>query len=210
MFALPMASIVISMSQSLLTVLNVSYRAASPVLILLTFDALISLVSQFYTSVLFGVEKLDEEAKIPLKKLVRSRMFKLLTLPYVQAAITLPTAFYVLTQLANGQPVQAAVYVATIIMVGHAIALFLTYIVMRTSVRIAVPWRSIGNYVLASTITAATLYALPHPVTLGWTFATLLTGAAMCAALLLAIDRDARMLVRSVLRETGILPKEAG
>jgi O-antigen/teichoic acid export membrane protein len=207
MFALPMASIVISMSQSLLTVLNVSYRAATSVLILLTLDALISLVSGFYTSVLFGVEKLDEEAKIPLKKLVRSRMFKLLTLPYVQAAVTLPTAFYVLTQLANGQPAQAAVYVATIIMIGHAVALLLTYIIMRKSVRITVPWRSIGNYVLASTITGATLYALPHPVTLAWTFATLLTGAAMCAALLLAIDRDARMLVRSVLREIGILPQ---
>jgi O-antigen/teichoic acid export membrane protein len=210
MFALPMASIVISMSQSLLTVLNVSYRAASPVLILLSFDALISLVLGFYTSVLFGVEKLDEEAKIPLKKLVRSRMFKLLTLPYVQAAVTLPTAFYVLTRFANGQPVQAAVYVVGIIMVGHGVALLLTYIIMRTSVRIAVPWRSIGNYVLASTITAATLYALPHPVTLTWTFITLLTGAAMCAALLLAIDRDARMLVRSVLREIGISPKETG
>jgi hypothetical protein len=106
--------------------------------------------------------------------------------------------------------VQAAVYVAAIIMVGHGVALLLTYIIMRTSVRIAVPWRSIGNYVLASTITAATLYALPHPVTLAWTFATLLTGAAMCAALLLAIDRDARMLVRSVLREIGISPKKAG
>lgn len=35
MFALPMVAIVISMSQSLLTVLNVSYRAATPVLILL-------------------------------------------------------------------------------------------------------------------------------------------------------------------------------
>jgi hypothetical protein len=179
----------------------VSYRAATPVLILLTFDALISLVAQFYTSVLFGLEKLDEEAKIPLKKLVRSRMFKLLTLPYVQAAVTLPTAFYVLTQFANGQPVQAAVYVATTIMIGHAVALLLTHIIMRKSVRIAVPWRSIANYLLASTITAATLYALPHPVTLAWTFVTLLTGAAICAALLLTIDRDARMLVRSVLRE---------
>lgn len=204
MFAFPMAAIIISMSQSLLTVLNVSYVAASPVLILLSIDALVSLASQFYTSVLFGVERLDDEAEIPLRKLVKSRMFKLLTLPYVQAAITLPTALYILTQLTNEQPVQAAVYVTLINMAAHAATFLLTYLLMRTSVRISVPWKSIGKYVFASAVTAAALYALPHPTTLAWTFATLVTGAAVYAVLLLTIDKDARMLLRSILQEIGM------
>jgi hypothetical protein len=205
-----MVAIVISMSQSLLTVLNVSYRVASLVLVFLSIDALISLLSQFYASVLYGVERLDEEAKIPLGKLVRSKMFKLLSLPYIQAAITLPTALYVLNQFANGQSLQAAIYLAIIIIAGHIATFLLTFLIVRKSVTIAVPWRSIGKYLFTSAITGAVLYALPHPETLTLTFATVIAGAAIYAALLLPIDNDARMLVRSILSEIGILPEAAG
>jgi O-antigen/teichoic acid export membrane protein len=210
MFALPLVAIVISMSPSLLTVLKISYREAWPLLIVLSIDALISLISTFYTNVIYGVERLDEEAKIPLRKLIRSKMFKLLTLPYVQAAITLPTALYILTQLVNGQAVQAATYVAIIIMAAHAVMLLLTYLIMGTSVRIVVPWRNIGKYVFASAVTAVILYVVPHPATLALTFVTVIVGAAIYAALLLAIDKDARMLVRSILQEIGLVPKTIG
>ena len=204
MFALPLVAIVISMSPSLLTVLKISYREAWPILIVLSIDALISLISTFYTNVIYGVERLDEEAKIPLRKLVRSKMFKLLTLPYVQAAITLPTALYILTQLVNGQAVQAATYVAILIMAAHTVMFLLTYLIMGNSVRIVVPWEGIGKYVFASAVTAFFLYVLPHPATLALTFATVIVGAAVYAALVFAIDKDARMLVRSILREIGL------
>jgi O-antigen/teichoic acid export membrane protein len=210
MFALPLVAIIISMSPSLLTVLKISYREAWPVLIVLSIDALISLVSTFYTNVLYGVEKLDEEARIPLRKLVKSKMFKLLTLPYIQAALTLPTTLYILTQFANGQAVRAATYVAIIIMAAHAIMFLLTYLIMGTSVRIVVPWGSIGKYVFASSVTAVILYVVPHPATLALTFITVAVGAAIYAALLLAIDKDARMLVRSILQEIGLVPKAIG
>jgi O-antigen/teichoic acid export membrane protein len=210
MFALPLVAIVISMSPSLLTVLKIDYRGAWPVLVVLSIDALISLLSTFYTNVVYGVEKLDEEAKIPLRKLVKSKMFKLLTLPYIQAAITLPTVLYILSQFANGQAVQAATYVAIIIAVAHAILFLLTYLVMGSSVRIVVPWTSIGKYVFASSVTAVILYVLPHPATLLLTIATAVLGAAVYAALALAIDRDARMLVRSILQELGLMPKPMG
>ncbi|MGD0979478.1 MAG: hypothetical protein ABR962_10100 [Candidatus Bathyarchaeia archaeon] len=210
MFALPLAAITISMSPSLLTILKISYREAWPVLIVLSIDALISLVSTFYTNVLYGVEKLDEEARIPLRKLVKSKMFKLLTLPYVQAAITLPTTLYILTQFANGQAVRAATYVAIIIMAAHAIMFLLTYLIMGTSVRIVVPWGSIGKYVFASSATGVILYVVPHPATLALTFVTVVVGAAVYAALILAIDKDARMLVRSILQEIGLAPKAMG
>jgi hypothetical protein len=188
----------------------VAYREASQVLILLSIDALITLLLQFYTSVLFGVEKLDEEAKIPLRRLVKSKMFQILTLPYIQAAITLPAAFFILTQYANQQPVQAAVYVAVINMVAHTAAFLLTYMISRTSVRIIIPWRSIGKYVLSSMVTAAALYLFPRPTTLVVTFAIVAAGAAVYATLLLAIDRDARRLVRSILQEIGLVPNATG
>jgi O-antigen/teichoic acid export membrane protein len=201
MFALPLVAIVISMSPSLLTVMNKSYRGTWPILVVLAIDALISLLSTFYTNVLYGVEKLDEEAKIPLRKLVKSKMFKLLTLPYIQAAITLPTTLYILTKFANGQPVRAGTYVAIIIMAAHAILFLLTYLVMGTSVRIVVPWKSIGKYAFSSTVTAVILYLLPHPSTLALTFITVIVGAAAYTALTMAIDKDARTLVRSILQE---------
>jgi O-antigen/teichoic acid export membrane protein len=210
MFALPLVAIVISMSQSFLTVLKTSYQGAWPVLVVLSIDALITLLSTFYTNVLYGVEKLDEEAKIPLRKLFKSKMFKLLTLPYIQAAVTLPTTLYILTHFANGQALQAATYVAIIILSAHAILFLLTYLIMGTSVRIAVPWGSVGKYVFASSVTAAILYVLPHPATLGLTIATAILGAALYAALALAIDRDARMLVRSILQELRLIPKPMG
>jgi O-antigen/teichoic acid export membrane protein len=210
MFALPLVAIVISMSPSLLTVLKISYRGAWPVLVVLSIDALISLLSTFYTNVVYGVEKLDEEAKIPLRKLLKSKMFKLLTLPYIQAAITLPTTLYILSRFTNGQAVRAATYVAIIIAAAHAILFLLTYLIMGTSVRIIVPWGSIGKYVFASSVTAVILYVLPHPATLGLTIATAILGAAVYAAIALAIDRDARMFVRSILQELGLIPKPMG
>jgi O-antigen/teichoic acid export membrane protein len=205
MFALPLVAIVISMSPSLLTVLKTSYEEAWPVLVILSIDALLYLLLTFYTNVLYGVEKLDEEAKIPLRKLLKSKMFKLLTLPYIQAAITLPTTLYILTQFANGQAVRAATYVAIIIMVAHAILFLLTYLIMGSSLRIDVPWGSIGKYVFASSVTAVVLYVAPHPETLFLTIVTAIVGVAVYVALALAIDSDARMLVRSILQELGLI-----
>jgi len=201
MFAIPMAAAAMTMSKSLLTVLKGSYADSWLVLIILAIDALIALILGFYTSVVLGVEKLDEEAKISLKQLLRSKMFKVFTLPYIQAAIVLPTGFYVLTRFAIGNPLQAAIYVAMITMGAHAATFLVLYIIMLRSVTIVLPWRSIGKYVFASAIMATVLYLLPHPTTILPTFGTVVLGGAIYAALLLAIDSDARMFVNSIWQE---------
>lgn len=204
MFAFPLAAIVISSSQSLLTVLNVSYISASNVLVLLAVDTLLVTVGQFYTSVLYGVERLDEKSSIPLRTLVRSRMFKVLSLPYVQAAVTLPTALILLSVYANGQAVQAAAYVAVINIVAHAITFGLTFLIMHRSVRIVVPWRSAGKYLALSTLTGLALIFLPHPTTLALTFAQVIGGAGLYTVLLLAVDEDARNMFHLILKELGV------
>jgi O-antigen/teichoic acid export membrane protein len=201
MFAIPMAAIIITMSESLLTILNVFYAAASPILILLTLDTVVLLISQFYSSLLLGIERLDEEAKISFGQLVRSKMFKAFTLPYIQAAIALPTAYYVLTQLATSNSVQAVLYVTTINICVHMTAFFGLYAIMRKSVRIAVPWRSIGKYLFASAVSAAVLYILPHPTTILATLGKVTGGVAFYAALLLMIDGEARKLVALIWHE---------
>ena len=201
MFAIPMAAVAMIMSKSLLTVLKGSYSDSSLVLVLLAIDALILLMSQFYTSVVLGMEKLDQEAKISLKQLLRSKMFKVFTLPYIQAAIVLPIGFYVLTRFALGNPLQAAIYVTIINMGAHVATFIVLYIIMLGTVTIVVPWRSIGKYVSASAIMAIVLYLLPHPTTILPTLGTVALGGAIYAALLLAIDSDARMFVNSIWQE---------
>jgi O-antigen/teichoic acid export membrane protein len=201
MFAVPMATIAMIMSQSLLTILNSSYIVASPVLVLLTLDALVLMLSQFYSSVFLGAERLDEEAKIPLSRLVRSKIFKLFTLPYLQAAIALPMTYYALTQLAATQSVQAVVYVTIINMTAHIAAFAVLCVIMRKDVRIVVPWKDVGKYVSASAVSAVVLFLLPRPTTILLTLGTVAVGAMTYAVLLLAIDREARKLALLVWRE---------
>lgn len=199
MFAIPLSTIILSLSESLLTILKVSYNEATPILLLLTMDGFVVLITQFYSSVIFGIEKLDEEAAIPFKKLIRSKIFKVFTLPYIQAIIAVPASFYILTQYASGQSVLAAVYVTAINLIARVVTFFVQYAMMRSSVRIDVPWKSVGKYVLASAIMAAFLYILPRTTTITLTLAVVLAGSAVYMSTLLVIDGDARLIVKAIL-----------
>jgi hypothetical protein len=201
MFAIPMATIVVTMSESLLTILSVSYKTASLALIVLTLDTIVLLISQFYTTLLLGIERLDIEAKISLNELVRSNMFKVFTLPYVQAAIALPAAYYVLTQLATSNPVQAVLYVIAINLCVHIATFVGLFAVTRKSATLSVPLRSLGRYLFVSAVAATVLYLLPSPTTILLTLAKVAVGVAIYGALLLSIDAEARELVALIVNE---------
>ena len=64
MLAIPFATITMVMSTSFLTILNVSYSVAWPVLIALTIDTLVSVIASFYSSLVMGREGFDAEGKI--------------------------------------------------------------------------------------------------------------------------------------------------
>jgi hypothetical protein len=201
MLALPIAAVAFTVPRSLLTILNTSYAAAAPILMLLTVDALVVLVSQFYTQCLLGVETLDVEGKISLRQLVRSKIFKVFTLPYIQAAIALPSVYFVLTRVVFADPVQAAMYVVAINIVVHTATFAALYGLMRKSVSIPVAWKGITKYALGALLTAGVLYVLPQTTTLAATFGKVLIGLAAYAAMLYAVDADARKLVAQVWTE---------
>lgn len=201
MFAIPITTIIMATSPSLLIVLNIKYSEAQPILLLLAIDAFILLIQQFYTSVIFGTEKLDEKATIPLRKLAGSKIFKVFTLPYLQAAISLPTTIIILTRFASDQPVLSAVYVTAINLTAHGITLLIQYAMMHKAVRITFPWKNTAKYILASAVAGAVLSALPDTATLTLTFATVLLGIAAYSAILLAIDREARTLIAAIWNE---------
>jgi len=201
MLAIPFATITMAMSASFLTVLNVSYAVAWPVLIALSVDTLIVLISTFYSSCLMGAEHFDAEGKISIRHLVRSKIFKVFTVPYIQAAIALPLTYFVLTRLHVAGSVQATLYVIAILIGVHTSALIGLYMFMHRSVRIPVAWKSIAKYILAALLMGAVLILLPTTTTLLSTIAKALAGFLIYVGLLLAIDVQARKLIRLIWEE---------
>jgi hypothetical protein len=204
MLALPMATVAIIMSGSLLTILNVSYAPAASVLMLLAVDSMVVLISQFYTQCLLGLESFDVEGKIPLNQLVRSKIFKVFTLPYIQAAITLPLLHVVLTKVVFNNPVEAASYMVAINIIIHAAVFLGVYVFMRKTIGLPSVWKSLGKYVLGAIAAAGVLLILPQTTTLLATLGKALVGAGVYGALLYLIDSDARKLVRQIWDEIRV------
>jgi O-antigen/teichoic acid export membrane protein len=201
MLALPMSAVGITMSQSLLVILNASYGVAAPVLSLLIVDGLIVLISNFYTQCLMGTENFDEQGKISFRKLAKSKIFKVFTLPYIQAAIALPVAYWVLTHSVFSDPALAAQSVVVITIFVHLLTFAAFYLYMHREVKIYVAWKSTAKYVLASLAIAGVLYVLPQTTTLTTTFAKVFSGAGIYIVLLYVIDADARKLFRQIWAE---------
>lgn len=201
MFAIPLSTITMIMSTSFLTILHVSYSVAWPVLITLTIDTLVVLISQFYSSILMGAEAFDAEGKISLSKLVRSKIFKVFSITYIQAAIALPVAYFILTLMPVAGSVQAVVYVIAILIGVHLSTFIGLYLIMRSSIRLPVAWKGIAKYVLASAFMGIILFLLPTTSTLTLTAAKAIAGLAIYAAILLTIDTQARELPRLIWAE---------
>lgn len=201
MFAIPMTAGAIVLSNSYLIGLNEIYAEATPVLIVLAVNALVQIISQFFSSVLFGLEKADEQAKVSLRKLVRSPLFKAFTLSYVQAAITLPITFYALVMLAKDQAITAAVYVGIIDTIARLVVFLILYAIIRKMVKLNIPWIDIAKYVFASTVMAVVLFLIPRPTRLYSTLGITAVGAILYFAVLIVIDKEARALFGSILQE---------
>jgi O-antigen/teichoic acid export membrane protein len=200
MFAIPMTAGAITLSDSYVTIINVIYKDAWPVLIVLAINAFVATLSGLFSSVLYGVEKVDEKAKISFRELVKSRLFIVFSLPYFLSAITLPTAFYILTNHVQN-PLQAALCVS-IINSSVSFAMFLIlYAIVRKTVTINIPWRNIMKYVFASAIMAIFLSVIRHPTRIYLTLIATATGGIIYLTLLMAIDKEARTLVYSMWQE---------
>lgn len=201
MFAIPMTAGAIALSDSYLIILNEIYRGASQVLVILAVNAFIQSISQFFVSVLFGLEKIDEKAEIPMKKLVKGPLFKAFTLPYVHAAITLPTTYFALINLARDNAVLAASYVGLIDTLARIVAFIILYIILRKMVKPEIPWKSIVKYVFASCVMAGFLFFVPHPSKLSLTLSVTVCAGVIYIAIIALIDSEARELVRAFWHE---------
>ncbi len=200
MFAIPLAALNIVMSTSFLTVLNVAYTVAWPALIMLTIDTVILLISNFYGNILMGAENFDADGKIPLRQLPKTKIFKVFSLSFIQAAISLPLVYLVLTQIQAG-PVESVMYVIAINIGVHISTFIGLYLFMHKTTRLPVAWSSMGKYVLAAVIMGLILYFMPYTTTLVLTVAKTVVGIVIYLGLLLVIDKQARSLLKLIIAE---------
>ena len=203
MFAIPMAFGAVVMADSYLTILNLEYSVARPILILLSIDMLVLCFSSTFGAVVSGVEKLDAEAKIPWKKMIKSKLFFFLTLPYFQAAVALPLAYYVLNYV-SVTAVDSALFVASIVLTIDLGLVVVRYIIAKKSLRFQMPLTHILKFMVAAVVMALLLYALPHPTRLTVTVALTLIGGCVYFVALAIIDSESRTVIKDALKE---LPK---
>jgi len=199
MFAIPMTAGVLALPNSFLAFLKESgeYIPAAPVLMILAADSLILTILSIFSSVLFGIERVDEQAKITVRKVVKSRLFIAFSLPYLQSAIALPTTFYAIANLARSDPLLVVTYATGFSTIAHLATFFILYYVLRKDVKVNIPWRSISKYAFASTIMAMILYSV-HPTRRLMTLLFTAIGGGVYLLLLLSLDKDTRVLVREV------------
>jgi hypothetical protein len=203
MFAIPMTAIAMALSSSYIVILRVELLAipgAGIVLAILALDALVGVVSGIYGSVIFGVDSVDKE-KLTFKSIVRSKIFIAFSLPYVQFAITIPTTYFILITYAFQQPLLAALSVCIINSVVRAGMFVVLFIVVRGMIKVAFPWRSVGKYTFASTVTGFLLYFLPFSTNIAITLAWTAIGGLVYLAILMLIDKETRNLPRAILGE---------
>jgi len=202
MFALPMTFGAITLSNAFIVLLRPDYPNAGPVLVVLALDSFLIVVSGIFSVVLYGMETLDQDSQISLKKLARSKLFLVLLLPYFHSMITIPSTLYILGLLAQSQPILAAFYVSVINMTARFITFVVLVFVVRRIIKITVPWISIGKYLIASVAMAifleGFLFLFPQPNILYVLSATVAGGLVYLGALM-AFDQEARMLPRLVL-----------
>jgi hypothetical protein len=203
MFALPMTVGVISLSSSYIILLRpgtAMYPGAEWVLVVLALDAMVIVVSSIYGAVISGVETVDRE-RLSFKSMVRSKLFRFYSLSYMHSAITIPITYYVLTTYASQQPLVAALSVC---LVNSAVrfAMFLILAIMvRGTFKITVPWRSVLKYIFASAVMGFVLFLLPFTNRISTTLAWTAVGGIVYLAVLMAIDKEARRLPKSILQE---------
>jgi len=200
MFAIPMTVGAILFADSYLIILDVKYAVAVEILQLMAVLMLIRSFCQVLDFVIFGTEHFDLKAKIPFAKLVKSRLFAVFSLPFINAGIVLPLTYFVLTTM-KLDPLSSAFYTVIIMLVASMVLLGIRCVLVRKSPQFVFPWVSILKYVVASAVMAIFLLVIPHPKRLSITLLYTVVAGAIYFLTLMLIEEEARELVKLTFRE---------
>ncbi len=153
-----------------------------------------------------GTEKIDVEAKIPFRKLIKTRLFLIYTLPYVEAIITIPLSYLIFTSIAK-TALEAATLLAAILVATQIAHLYVNRVIARRCMDFSIPWKNIAKYIMASVAMAAVLLIIPNPTRILYTLALTLLGGAVYILVLLPADGEARSLAKSIIQEMARITK---
>jgi len=207
MFTIPMTAGAIVLSDSYMTILNIMYKNAQMVLVILAIGAFFESVSSVFEYVILGAEKFDEKANISIKELVKTDIFKLFSLPYVISILSIPAAYIALLQ--SNDALVSAIYVSAIMVASKIFLSLVKYILSRKHLTISIPMNAISKYIFATIVMVVFLALLPHPMTIRYTFSVTLLGAGVYFAVLYAIDRETRELARLSFKEIRLRLKNS-
>ncbi len=199
-FSIPMTLGIIVLADSYLTILGLRYAVAKYTLQILSIDIFLFSFSEVLHRIIMGVERVDEEAKIPLRELTKTPIFKTFTLRYVRS-IFVVTLTYVILIFISRDYLVAATYVAMIFLISDIIVLILRYIIVRRCIYFKMPYGNIMKYLLSSSFMAVILLIIPHPTRITPTFLVTLLGAVIYGGLLYLLDNETRHLIHSLIKK---------
>ena len=83
-FAFPLSAIVIVFAEPGLFILNPIYQIVYPIVIIITFHAILNTLSTVFQSILKGVETVDVDEESTFKQYIKSKLFRIPTLLLIQ------------------------------------------------------------------------------------------------------------------------------
>ncbi|MEM2876129.1 MAG: hypothetical protein QXL67_04165 [Candidatus Bathyarchaeia archaeon] len=202
-FALPMTVGVVVLSDSYLTVLDVKYTVASPVLQVMALTVFTSTLSNILDSIVFGIERFDFGAKISMRDLVKTKIFLIFSLPYAGSIIVLPSVYTALKTVGEN-PLIAAFYTVLVMFFANLVFLLVRCMLVRKAFSFSFPWKIVVKCLSASAVMAALLLSIPHPTKLSTTLGYTLVGGIVYLSTFIAIDEDAKSTVKSVIKEVRV------
>ncbi len=212
LFSIPILAAVIVFAKASLFVLNPAYAVVVPALYIFAATSFAYVISGIMYNTLGAIERVDVNLNSRLMDHVRSKLFFVPTLTYVQygsylgllISMLLLTRSFLVTDL-NLVMLWAAIGLATQLP-------FTVYstILARRSLPFSIPWASMGKYALASMIAAGIMLVLNNYIIVYdksiYILAPRLAAAMFLAAgiyfsILYAIDADFRMLSAAIIGE---------
>jgi len=201
MFAIPCAIGALILAEPLLRIFKREFVDAAIILRVNVLTVLLTCVVGILNFVIIGTEKIDIE-DASFKKLLKSRLFLLPTLSYIQALVYLPTICIASAIIINLslKPVEVNVPLAcTLIGLFSLIPIFTyKYKLAKKILLFQFPVKSSAKYGLAS-IALAGVIILFHPKTTVQTIASVFLGAFAYFSVLFTIDKDTRQLINSII-----------
>lgn len=196
LFAIPMTGGIIILSDSLLTVLKPDYATASIVLCIYAIINLINCLSSILNTVTIATEKIDFNENITLRGLIKSKLFLLPSLTYLNLILYLIPLFVLLTNFTS-EPLQAALYTSLVDIIAAMPIFLLRYKIAKKSLPFNLPWKNLARYSISTALMMIILSQITLNATLSRVLILILVGITIYFSVILTIDSETRDLLRT-------------